>query len=1017
MQPIAIAVCRSITAMKRRLGVGVGLAVVVLALLLWRRCGGDTASGHGSVAKPTSSDRSAIASSATVGVTPKKRIDPHTQPKGSIAGTIRDTNGKPIPNAKVCLSLFSDELPPDFWDEAPCKLADQNGAYEWTDLFVATYSVTAGAKGYRFDYHYPKGRHQRTWFKLAPGENKKNVDVLLREGGVEITGVVNDISGGPIAHARVRASLGMWGQNGTSPPTETDEKGAFALWVPQGNVRVIARADGYAAGEESGRAPGAFELLLTPESSLSGVVIDARTDKPVEGADVHVERTEWEGFSDFTSKRTDEKGAFRMDGLSPGRYTAVVSGDEKGYGRSEGSVLVGLGQHVTGVIVRVHPTTRIVGKVVTSDTKEVCTESAGVSLHDEDHERWLSGSAEDDGTITVDGLLPGTYKVSAWCAKKLGKDEYPNVVVADKDLTGLVWEVDDAAIIRGKVTGKSGAPIADARIQGQITGGAARAKQDWNSETTDVDGTYELRGLKTATYRLEVDTDQGVAERDGYKVETKAGTTVTKDIVLEDGGTLTGTVVDDKGKPVPNVTINANALVDRDFMRWGEAPNKSDSTGAFTITGLRPGEYRVTASRGWFDSLRKPGTNDDDKQGEKTTIEAGKTSTVKLVVESQGGTIKGVVLDVDGKPVSDAFISNARESDAAGANESQVQGTRWGWGEEKPVLTNVDGTFTLTQLAPGNYTLRAYRKGGGEALLEHVAVGTSNAKMQIKPTGSIEGTVKMTGGTMMPEEIEVSVEDLKTGFDRSEKFFRTDGHFVMRDLPAGHFHLNGNAAGGQAKIELDLANGEQKSGVTLTLEQLVTLTGRVVDFVTKAPVPGMRVFAQIAQGGSFSFRWTDDMENTSDESGKFTVKRVPRGKLSIQGMAKEWKEADYAWFRVIRDITTTKESTIDIGDVGVIKKRVKDGDPVGEAGIHYKDQPPDTPAEDYEMRVSFIEPDGPAAKTDLKVGDVIVSVDGVDVRGANGIHAWTLMNAPPGTKLALGLARGTTITITLAPPS
>jgi protocatechuate 3,4-dioxygenase beta subunit len=1002
--------------MKRRLGVGVGLVVVVLALVLWR-CRGDrgahSAEHQGSGA---ATDR-ASTTNAAIGVVPKQKIDPRTLARGSISGTIRDESKKPIAKASVCLSLYSDELPPDLWDESPCKTTDANGFYEWTDLFVARYVVMASARGFRFDYHRPNGPKEKASFKLGPGEHKKNVDVTLKAGGVEITGVVNDISGGPIAQARVRASLGMWGEGGETPPAETDDKGAFSLWVPQGNVRVTARADGYAAGEQRGRAPGTFEILLTPESSLSGIVIDARTEKPIEGADVGVERTQWEGFFNFSKKRTDDKGAFRIDGLSPGRYTAIVEG-EKGYGRTEGSTLVGLGQHITGVIVRVHPTTRVIGKVVLAGTKELCKDS-GVVLRDEDNDRWVSDSADEDGTITVHGLLPGTYKVQAWCPKKIGRDDYEKVVVVDKDITGLVWEVDEGAIISGKVTGKSGQPIADARIQAQLTGGDARAKEDWNSENTDLDGTYEMTSLKTATYRLEVTSDKGVAERDGYKVETKVGQTTTKDIVLDDGGTLTGTVVDETGKPVPKVTINANAITMTEgvFVFWDQSPNQSDANGAFTITGLRPGDYRVTAARGFFDSLRKPGTTDDAKQGEKTTIEAGKTSTVKLVVEAQSGVIKGIVLDADGKPVSDAFISKARESDAAGAGAARAHGTRgWGWGGDKPVLTAVDGTFTLGELAPGKYTLRAYRKGGGEALVEHVPVGTKNAKLEIKDTGSIEGTVKMASGTL-PDEIEVSVEDLKTGFDRTEKFFRSEGRFVMRDLPAGHFHVGASAARGNAKIEIDLANGEQKSGVALTLEELITLTGRVVDFVTKAPVPGIRVYAQIAQGGSFSFRWSDDMDNTSDASGKFTVKKAPRGKLSVQGMPKEWKGADYSMFRIIRDVTASMETTIDIGDIPIMKRRVKHGDPVGEMGLNFKEQPPETPPEEQELRVSFIEPDGPAAKTDIKVGDVIVTVDGIDVTGVNGQHAWGLLSAAPGTKLVLGLERGASVTLTLAPPS
>jgi hypothetical protein len=92
------------------------------------------------------------------------------------------------------------------------------------------------------------------------------------------------------------------------------------------------------------------------------------------------------------------------------------------------------------------------------------------------------------------------------------------------------------------------------------------------------------------------------------------------------------------------------------------------------------------------------------------------------------------VVDAAGKPVNDAFISAARESDAAGSTHSSVEATRWGdWDSDSvPVLTSTDGTFAVTKLAPGSYSLRAYRKGGGEAVAEHVAVGTTT-RLQIKP--------------------------------------------------------------------------------------------------------------------------------------------------------------------------------------------------------------------------------------------------------------------------------------------
>ncbi|MBA3504081.1 MAG: PDZ domain-containing protein, partial [Deltaproteobacteria bacterium] len=183
------------------------------------------------------------------------------------------------------------------------------------------------------------------------------------------------------------------------------------------------------------------------------------------------------------------------------------------------------------------------------------------------------------------------------------------------------------------------------------------------------------------------------------------------------------------------------------------------------------------------------------------------------------------------------------------------------------------------------------------------------------------------------------------------------------------------------------------------------------------PVPGMRVFAHRATGGGMTSSWGPDSDNAniSDELGKFTLKRVPRGQIAVQGMAKEYKESDYTWFRTLKTIDGT-QANVDIGDVAVIKRRVKEGEKSGELGINFKEEAPDTPPDKQKFEVSFIDPKGPAANSGIKVGDVITSVDGVDVTGGNAMHAWTLMNAPPGTKLSLGLARNATVTVVLAAP-
>lgn len=985
---------------KRRVGFVVGAVLVVLALVLWKVRGTPSAHQRTLEAAPAT----ATTASATAA---RARPDPKALARGSLAGTVTDEAKAPVAGIRVCAFGSSHELDGELLRAPACAPTDATGRFAIANLLPARYTVSAAGKPYRPGVHHPGGDRKRTEVALAVGEHKTGIDITMRAGGVEIIGTVADLTGGPIAHAQVSARADRWNARGAGAVTESDERGAFSLWVAPGELGVTASAEGYADAHEWVRAPGKVELLLTPESSVAGIVVDAASGTRVAGARVLVGTNDW-GWDSGESTFTDADGAFRLARLTPGRYIAVARTDH-GYGRTEGSTLVGLGQHVDGIVVKLFPAVRIEGTVVVAGTQQPC-ERPHVSLSDPAKHRTIEVRSEADGRVWADGVLPGRYEIGVWCDGFQPREKYDPVTVADKDVTGLVWEVEAGATVRGRVLTSTGTPIEDAQLWARSIGGAARSKITGDSDRSAPDGTYALAGLRAGTYKLDVETDAGVGPKDGFKLDVAAGAVVEKDLVLDATGTITGTVVDGDGTPVAGIGVQARPLTGGTW-RWG-GTNPTDDAGAFTIRGLRPGDYRVTAQRGWTDTLRKPGATDDAKHGERTTVRVGQPATVKLVVEAQTGVIKGTVVDAAGKPVADAFISAARESDAAGAQKTSVRETRWGW-EERPVITSVDGTFTVTKLSPGSYTVRAFRKGGGEAVAEHVPVG-GTAALQIEATGVIAGTARRPDGA--PDELTLTVTAPKTGFMRRELFFRTDGRFVVRDVPGGHYEVTAEAEGGRKLVELDLAEGEQRTDVTITLDALVTLTGRVVELGTAKPVAGIRVEAEAAKGGTgmvLAFG-DDDRANISDDAGRFTIENAPRGKVQLRGWPKDWSESDYAMTTAIRTIEGT--GTIDVGDIAILKRRVKQGQPAGELGINFAEQPPDTAPEDQQMKVSYIDPAGPAAKTELKVGDVITAIDGHDVTGANRAAAWALMRAPPGTKLALGLQRGATVHVVLAAP-
>ncbi len=997
--------------MKRALPIVGALVVALLVVWWWRGRSGDHATPSSPITSASGSGGETSGAGQAVIVRP--RVDPATVQRGALAGTVTQEGGGPVANAQVCASGHAASIDDELFREPTCTTTDAAGTYVIEKLLPASYHVSAAAPTFRPGQYAQTGAKRRRPVELKAGERKAGLDIVLRPGGVQVTGVVLDLTGGPIAKAKVTSTRGRWGRSVDGPPVETDEAGAFTLWADPGSTQVSARADGYADGEATARAPGQVEILLTPESALAGTVVDARTNAPIAGATVSLEGSEWSPWSsgDTATVTTDAAGTFRIARLTPGRYS-VFAKAEHGYGRTDGSVLVGLGQSVDGIVIKAYPAFHVSGTVLVASTKEPC-EAAWIEMIDTSQNESANLEQGEDKVWRADGVLPGTYSINVGCEGKQSRAKYAPVVVATKDVTGLVWEVDDGATVKGRVLDAVGKPVEGASVFARSTGGDARSRASYSGDLSEPDGAYVLAGLKAGTYKLEVLTDAGVAPTEGYPVEVPGLETITKDLVLAAGGSIAGTVTDETGKPVANATIMATSGAQR--MRFSGRENRTDAAGAYRIEGLNPGTYRVVATRGWLQQLRKPGSNDDARQGEPATVKVNATTTVNLVVEAETGSITGIVTDTKNVPITDAYVTATRESDAAG---STAQGTRAyaRWSDDKPSLTATDGTFTVTNLSPGNYTLRAYRKGGGETVAEHVAVGATGVKLPLKATGSLSGTVTRTGG--MPPLVSVAVSDAKTGVSREEQFFMTDGKFTISDLPAGHFKVSANAAGGNAMIELDLAEGETKTGLSIALAELLTLKGRIVELTTKTPVPGIRVMAMPSQGGgSFSFSMGDSDEEadaTSGADGRFTVKKAPPGKVSLRGFPKDYGESEYGFLSVTRTISGT--GVVDLGDLTILKRRTKPGDIVGRLGVKFKQQPPDTEEDQRIFEVSFIEPDGPAAKTELEVGDIITSIDGVDIRGENAAQAVMLMRAPVGTVLTLGLARNASVAVTLAAP-
>jgi len=939
------------------------------------------------------------------------RADVRVAKRAAVSGSVRDPQGEPIEGAQVCATPRSRKLLRSETRAPFCAITSAEGIYRIEGLFPVPHQLGASAPEYKPTvYSHGEGARKRQTVQLLIGAERSGVDIVLKPGGVQVHGTVLDISGGVLEGAQVMSSAAM---------TQSDEEGRFSLWVDSGEVWMRASAEGYTRANDRGIAPGHdFELLLTPESVLLGKVVLAGTQTPVAG--ISVDHRMWSarsGWGEGPGAVTDAGGAFRIDGLDPGSYKPTAFDDEH-YGVAAAQVQLGLGETSDTVIIEVHPAFTVDGTIV-ADDGDVCDQGS-VVLNDPQSERRFSGTTESDGSVHLQGVLPGAYEVDIYCEGYVPEDTYDPLMI-EEATSGLRWSVGTGQTIRGHVWTAAGEPATKLRVMSSMKTDAAnpRARQTstWGQETED-DGSFAIYGVTPGTHELTVsgmhpgpDTPIEVvvaagSDVDGIKVE------------LPGAGSVRGRVVDERGEPVGNVRISLESKDrGRSFFSFGmsSSSTRAADDGTFEIEHVRPGDYRAKASQGWSSTLRTPGTSDDDPQGEELTVEEGESAEIELRVEAKGASIRGKVLDADGGPVSDAFLSATRESDSATKSEgSNVRSSRWGDWDRRPVLTEQDGSFVLEDLTVGTYTVRARRKGGGEGFAESVATG-SDVTVTLDDTGALAGAVAVVGGSA-PEEFTVRLRSRESGYRRGDTFFRTDGEFSFEEMPAGSYEVSVTAAEGTASAKVTLADGEERGDLKIELVAQVKLRGRLVDLETGEPVPGMQVRVSPRNGGGRVSRGGGERKNVSDAKGEFEVGHAPSGEVQISISPQSWGGTnDYEWSSLARTLPA-EPKVQDIGAIELVKKRLDDQEKPGDLGYSVRDPKPEEEWSKRTLKVALVRPGGPAASAGLKVDDVITSVNGHDVQGEQSYRYYGLASTKQEGTITLGLASGASVKIVAGPP-
>jgi RNA polymerase sigma factor (sigma-70 family) len=875
----ALGVLRTTATHKALVALTVVLVALALAMITRGSCSTDPEGGPAAAPiigledpaerGPASPDDEAEAAAAAFG----------RRGAATIMGRVEDLRGAGVPDATVCVARGRAATP-------RCTTTDSDGGYSIAGELAGTVVLVASARGYvaapAFD-HRPFRR-----VRVPATGTLRGVDLLLRPGGREVSGLVRDVVGGPIEGATVVSLLDL--DDIAVSRTQSDEEGRFSLWVDATEfVTLRASAEGYVPEDALASQPAgaAFELVLVPEAVIEGQVVDGETGTGL--ADVVVEAPRRHYFEPAYTTRTDASGRFRIAGLRPGRYKPRVR-DRAWLGHAHEAVALELGATVGGVLIRAHGARQIAGRVQRPGG-DPCIEGH-VTLRDAAGEELVSERVDEGGEVRLGGLLPGEYTIGASCDPQFWAREVETAVdVLAADVEGAVWEVPEAyhgeRAVRGRVRGPDGEPVAFAGVEvvraevlddGTLVG---------PTTLTERDGRFAIEPLPTGLYRISIEAE-GFA-RHAAEVEL-SDRDVDVELVLAAAAGLRIHTKDPRGAAVAGVDVKIVATDGASDWQSTNADGWADST------DLRAGTYELVVSRPGVGGRAGPEDPSHTAKGTHVTIAAGRTSEITLTVPTRDGSIRGRALRADGDPVADALVtveSSWTYVDFMGEPRSASVGE---------AHTDEEGRFLIEGLEAEAFTVTIRDAFGETASQTEVEPGTRVA-FELPTPGRLTGTVEIEGEAP-PEHFTVTLTPAK-GPAHTEAFLRTDGRWSLVGVPPGVVRVEVSSAWGTAQAQATVEAGRDAGPLTLRLAPRGQLRGRVVRAADGEPLAGVHVVVLSDHGPATG------AIGTTNGDGEFELATTPSGSVVVKVIA----PVGYRPQRLAIEVPSGE--TVDLGEVGL----------------------------------------------------------------------------------------------------
>lgn len=459
---------------------------------------------------------------------------------------------------------------------------------------------------------------------------------------------------------------------------------------------------------------------------------------------------------------TEADGHFVFDGIEPGTYQ--LSAERAGYIRqtygakgnfSPGTNLTLLaGSRLKEITLKLIPQGTVSGKVLDEDGDPLRAQVRLLRRGFMSGRQQLLpagvGTTDESGEYKITGLAPGRYFLSVVPQRMYSLGEstrraardgekpeedylatyYPGVqeysaasaitVTAGQDTPGIDLRLKKSRVyrIRGKVAGGLQDSTARYRVvllpTGSIMGFVG------TGGNLGKDGAFEIADVAPGTYTLMYVNMGGVLQvlaREEIAVSNQNLEGIT--LSAQPLGELTGSIKWERdpateAQASPNQTAADAAkssaaqtspvrisLLPLEMLPIGEPSAIANEDGAFSISKISLGKYRISVSFAGNGYLKSIYLGDQEVSGNNLDLTRGVSGTLQVVLSTKGAKVEGVVKGDDQQNASGGVVTLVPE--IAGPEHSSLY---------RQAIADQTGVFSIPNIAPGKYRLYAWEDLG-----------------------------------------------------------------------------------------------------------------------------------------------------------------------------------------------------------------------------------------------------------------------------------------------------------------